>query len=251
MIRNTIVVTVALALILPPQVFPEAEIQSLKNSKHVESIPFEVVKRVRLPRGYHEGLFLDSGRIWVANGKKGKIWVIDPSSGKVLNNIEPISGFTEGITSMPNGNLFVTDWDEQKLYLAKKEGDRLLPKSEVDLKPSLPAGVVWNDSNLYVIAWTRGFGTKFDLLEMDSNGALIRRIPIKSIMEPAHLAWDGNNLWITSWYSKIVYKIDIAKWEVVGKFISPVSAPTGIAWDGRYLWLTGTHGDLYQLKVGG
>ena len=93
-------------------------------------------------------------------------------------------------------------------------------------------------------------GTRFHLLQMDGDWNLIRKVAIKNIQEPAHLAWDGRNLWITSWYSKLVYKVDIENWKTVGVFTSPASDATGIVWDGEYLWLTGTHGDLYQLKVG-
>ncbi len=231
--------------------FSAPAVQTIETVENCEAIPVEVVKRIDLPRGYHEGLFYDGKNIWVINGKKGKIWVMDTSTGSVAADIEPIADFTEGISLMPDGSYYVTDWDAKKLYRARLKDNKLVAESEIDLAPSYPAGVIWNGSELYVITWTRGMGgTKYHLLRFDGKGKLLDKIRIKNIEEPAHLAWDGKDLWITSWYSKQVYKVDLKRMKSVGVFTSPVSDATGIVWDGEYLWLTGTDGDLYRLKVG-
>ena len=217
----------------------------------LEAIPVKVLKKISLPKGYHEGLYFDGKNIWVNNGKKGKTWVVDPGSGAVLSEIAPVATFTEGLTRKKDGDYFVTDWDTMKLYRSRVEDGRMVADSEVySFAPAHPTGVVWTGAHLFVITWTRGAGTQFHLLQMEETGRLLRKMRIKWMQEPAHLAWDGKYLWITSWYSRLVYKIDIGAWKIIGCFRSPVSDATGIAWDGQYLWLTGTSGDLYQLQVG-
>jgi sugar lactone lactonase YvrE len=181
---------------------------------------------------------------------KGKIWMVDTSSGSITSEINPSGTFTEAITKGPDDYLFVTDWG-QRLYKARLDGDKLNVESEISLAPEHPAGILWNGTKFFVITWKRSiFGTRFYILEIDTNLKITRKVEIKAIQEPDHLAWDGNYLWISSWYSRAVYKVDIDRWEIVGAFASPVSRTTGIAWDGKYFWLTGTHSDLYKLEVG-
>lgn len=216
----------------------------------LEAIPVKVLKKIKLPKGYHEGLYFDGKNIWVNNGKKGNTWVVDPASGAVLSEITPVATFTEGLTRKEGGDYFVTDWDTMKLYRSRIENGRMVVASEVSsFAPAHPAGVAWNGAHLFVITWLRGMGTQFHLLQMEESGRLLRKMRIRWMQEPAHLAWDGRSLWVTSWYSRLVYKIDVDGWKVTGCFRSPVPDATGIAWDGQYLWLTGTHGDLYQLEV--
>lgn len=256
MISRSLIYSVALALILLNGggicAFQEAQKGAATQRKEkLEAIPVKVLKKVSLPKGYHEGLYFDGKNIWVNNGKKGKTWVVDPASGDVLSEIAPVATFTEGLTRKDDGDYFVTDWDTMKLYRSRVENSRMVADSEVcSFAPSHPTGVVWNGAHLFVITWTRGMGTQFHLLQMEETGRLLRKMRIRWMQEPAHLAWDGKYLWVTSWYNRLVYKIDIYAWRVIGCFRSPVSDATGIAWDGKYLWLTGTRGDLYQLQIG-
>ncbi len=222
---------------------------AMKAAPDYRSISVKIVRKISLPVWYHEGLFYDGKSIWVSNGRGGNVWVVDPSSGSIASEIAPIANFTEAMTPMGGGAYFITDWDEKKLYRARIEKGRLVTESEVSLEPAHPAGVIWTGKRLFVITWTRGFGTRFDLLEMDGSARLIRKVRIMRIPEPCQMAWDDKNLWISSWYSRRVYKIDTEKMQVMGSFVSPVRLTTGIAWDGKYMWLTGTYGDLYQLEV--
>jgi len=240
----------AFLLLCPSVVFPSDQPPHvLKAAPDYKSITVRIVKKISLPRWYHEGLFYDGKNIWVANGRRGKIWVVDVSSGAVLSELAPISDFTEAITKIADNEYFITDWKEKRLYRARIDDDRIIAESGQSVAPAHPAGAVWAGRRLFVITWTRGFGTKFNLLEMDRDAKLIRKIRIARIEEPAHAAWDGKNLWITSWYNSRVYKIDPDRMEVTGSFVSPVSLATGIVWDGKYMWLTGTYGDLYQLEI--
>ena len=208
-----------------------------------------VIRKIDLPRGYHEGLFLDGKDIWVANGEGGNIWVVDLETGRVKREITPVAGFTEGVAAS-NGNIVATDWYEKKLYRVTIEGDCMVAHESVSFSPAYPAGVAWDGSDLFVIAWTRGFGTRFELLRMDEGLKVLERMDIQRIQEPAHIAWDGQSLWVTSWYNQRVYRIDKKSWEITGYFRSPVPRTTGIAWDGKRFWLTGTYGDLYQIELG-
>jgi glutamine cyclotransferase len=230
--------------------FAEMAYKTLERVDEYEWIPVKVVKKIRLPGGYHEGLYAEGGDIWVSNGRKGQTWVVDPSTGKIKSTIRSIATFTEAISAAGDGTYYVTDWDMMRLYRAERSGDKLVAKKSLSFEPSHPAGVIWTGDKLYVITWTRGVGTKFHLLEFDNSGNMASQILIKCIQEPSQLAWDGRYLWITSWYSRLVYKVDIDTWKAVGVFASPVSDATGIVWVGDDLWITGTHGDLYQLKVG-
>ena len=250
-IFKSLLVIFAAILLFSEFAFSEPAEKTLTRVPDYEWIPFKVVKKMKLPGGYHEGLYYDGKDMWVCNGKKGKTWIVDSSSGKVRSHINSISTFTEAISYGGDGTYYVTDWDSMKLYRAELDGDKFIVLNEMSFEPSHPAGVVLAGERLYVITWTRGVGTKFHLLELDRDGHLLSIILIKSIMEPSQLAWDGKNLWISSWYSKLVYKIDVDTWKAVGVFSSPVSDTTGIVWDGEYMWITGTHGDLYQLKMGG
>lgn len=222
----------------------------LGTAKEYNRIYARVIKRVGLPRWYHEGLFYDGEFVWVSNGEKGDTWVVDPYSGEVRRRIAPVAGFTEAITTDGNGTFVLTDWNEKKIYRIRIEGDRMVAEADRSFAPAYPAGVVWNGKSLLVVTWTRSLlGTKFDIIEMDADFKTINAINVKRIPEPAHMAWDGKNLWITSWFNKTVYKVDIDKWEIAGYFKSPVSKTTGIAWDGRYFWITGTRADLYQVGL--
>jgi hypothetical protein len=228
---------------------PKEDAPALRFSKDCRRIAVETVRRIELPKGYHEGIYIGGGSLWVANGKGLKIWVIDMASGKVLGDIEPIATFTEAVALAPGGGFFVSDWIAKKVYRARLEADTLKPESEFSVAPAFPAGILWKDGRLYVITWTRGFGTKFHLVEMDEAGVISDRTMLKGIQEPAHLASDGKNLWITSWYSRRVYRVDLARRLITGYFRTPFPRATGIAWDGEHLWITGTSADLYQVKV--
>jgi glutamine cyclotransferase len=247
---NFLAILAAVVFLFSEAAFAEPAEKTLTRVPEYEWVPVKVVKKIRLPGGYHEGLYYDGKDIWVNNGKNGSTWVVDTDTGKVRSHIKSISTFTEAITSGADATYYVTDWDSMKLYRAELSGDKFNVLKEMSFEPSHPAGVVCTGEKLYVITWTRGMGTKFHLLELDKDGHLQSIILIKCIVEPSQIAWDGKNLWITSWYSKLVYKIDIDTWKAVGLFTSPVSDATGIVWDGSYMWITGTHGDLYKLKVG-
>ena len=223
----------------------------LQRSPNFKDYDSQVVKKIPIPKGYHEALLVEGADIWVTNGKGLKTWVVDKASGSMKNELAGVAGFTEGITRMPDGTYMTADWQEKKIYRVRVMENRMFPIAEKSVAPAFPAGVLWNGSRLYVVTWTRGMGTKFNILEMDEKFDVIRRISVPHIQEPAHLAWDGRYIWISSWYSKTAYKINPQNWMIIGQVRSPISRATGIAWDGRYLWLTGTYSDLYQLQVEG
>lgn len=228
----------------------EAPIAVERSDEYQARIKTKVVKKVKLPSGYHEGLYFDGANIWVANGKGRMIWVVDPSSGKVLSEIEPVGTFAEAITSAGDGTYWYTDWDAKKIYRVKIADGKMEVQYDISLDDAHPAGAVWTGDKLFLITWTRSIsGTKFHLLQLDENEKMFRKMQIKRILEPAHMAWDGKNLWVTSWYNQLVYRIDVNTFKVTGSFGSPAPDTTGIAWDGKYFWITGTHADLYQVEI--
>jgi len=213
-------------------------------------IPVKRAQKISLPKGgYHEGLLLERGNIWVANGEGKNIWVINLSSGDKAFEITPPGTFTEGITRAIGGKYWVADWDAKKLYLVKVRENKMISVSHISFEPSHPAGVTVTEEHLYVITWTRGLGTKYHLLEMDRKGNVLRKAQIKEIQEPTQLAWDGKDLWISSWFQRRVYKIDVKTFEIKGYFRSGVEKTTGIVCDGKYFWLTGTKEDLYKIEL--
>jgi glutamine cyclotransferase len=232
--------------------YASAEIaeKSLTRVKDYDWVPVKIVKKMKLPVGYHEGLYYDGKDMWVSNGKNGNTWIVDISTGKVKGNVKSIGTFTESISYGDDGTYYVSDWDDMKLYRAELQGDKFKVLNSMSFEPSHPAGAIVAGDRVYVLTWTRGMGTKFHLLELDRDGHVLSMILIKCIIEPCQMAWDGTNLWISSWYSKLVYKIDINTWKAIAVFTSPVRDATGLAWDGKYMWITGTHGDLYQLEFG-
>ncbi len=219
-------------------------------SKDYGQIKAKTVAKIKIPKWYHEGLYFDGKDVWVNNGKKGDTWVVNADSKKIIRKIKPAGSFTEAITPKDKDTFFVTDWDAQKVYTANVEGDKMYALSEKSLEPAQPAGAVWNDSNLFVITWTRSLtGTKFHLLKMDADMNILSTLEIAKILEPAHMAWDGKYMWISCWYSKRIYKIDIEKLEMLGYLKSPAAKTTGIAWEGKYLWVTGTYDSLYKMEL--
>lgn len=227
-----------------------ADAAELKKSDGYQGIPIKVVRKISLPKWYHEGLLIDGSSIWVANGKKGNTWVVDIESGKITSEMESPAGFTEAMVKIDGGKYLVTDWDDKKLYEVVFDGKKIASKKSVlDFAPSHPAGLVSIDGRLLVILWTRGLGTKFEIIELDKDLKETERIAIKDIQEPAQMAWDGKNLWITGWYNRRVYRVDPKNWEVTASFRAPFTKVTGIAWDGKYLWVTGTYADLYQIEL--
>ena len=230
--------------------FCNAEVPDLERAESYQSdIPVKVIKRVPLPRGYHEGLFWDGENIWVNNGEKINTWVVDPDTGKVLSEIIPPGTFSEGITMADDGSFWTTDWDEKKLYRVKIEAGKMEVEYDISLEPAYPTGVVWTGKKLYVLTWERGLGTKYYLMQLSDKERMSRKMRIKRIHEPSQLAWDGKHLWVTSWFSQLIYKIDVDTFRALGSFKSPVSDTTGIAWDGKYFWITGTRSDLYQVEL--
>ena len=231
---------------------PESDIPGLEQSeKYVSDIPVKVVKKISLPKGYHEGLFYNDSEIWVSNGKGGNTWIMDVSTGDMKGEIESIGSFTEGIARADNGTFWVTEWEDKKLLRVKIKDNKMALEYDISLDPAHPAGLVWTGKNLYVITWTRGLsGTKYHLMQLGDGERMFRKMQIKGINEPAHMAWDGKNLWITSWYGGRVYKVDINNFKVMGSFRSPAKDTTGIAWDGERFWITGTYDDLYVVEIG-
>ncbi len=248
--KNEVAFFFAVLMLLAGYVKAEAyETSLLRKSSAYKTFPAKVVQKLSIPKGYHEGLSVNDGGLILANGENGKIWSIDPSSGNITGTIEPIGGFTESVVPFSGNQYFVTEWDEKKLYRASLIDNKLVPEVWVSVKPAHPAGIVWTGEKLYLIMWTRGLGTKFDILSIDKNLSLAERVSIQIIEEPTQLAWDGQYLWVSSWFDSMVYKVDVARWETIGAFKSPVSRTTGIAWDGNFLWLTGTHSDLYKMEI--
>jgi DNA-binding beta-propeller fold protein YncE len=209
-----------------------------------------VVKKIPLPKWYHEGILIDGNSIWVANGENGKIWVLDTKSKKVVSTIEPPAGFTEAVIDAGGGKYLVTDWDDKKLYQTRLVKNEMVIETVLtDFAPAHPAGAVSAGGRIFVTLWTRGLGTKFEIVELDKDFKEIGRMSLKEIQEPSQMAWDGRNLWITSWYNSRAYKVDVSSWKVLSSFRAPFNKATGIAWDGEYFWMTGTYADLYQLSV--
>ncbi|MFH1305479.1 MAG: glutaminyl-peptide cyclotransferase [Candidatus Omnitrophota bacterium] len=221
-----------------------------EKSDDYGNIPVRVMKKIPLPGGYHEGLLFDGENVWVNNGKGGKTWIVDLAAETISAEIKPIATFTEGMTSVGDGTFWITDWETQKLYLAKRKENEMIATHEMSLNPEYPAGVIWTGKKLYVITWRRGpTGTRYFLVRFNNEGREISRTRIKGIHEPAHLAWDGKDLWITSWFSQRVYRIDEETLDITGSFKSPASKTTGIACDGKYFWITGSYDDLYQIEI--
>ena len=243
--------TFIILLFICPNFASSDEERTIQRAQKYEAkIPASVVKKISLPKGYHEGLYFDGKNIWVCNGENGNIWIMNPKTGKIVSEVIPIGTFTEGITPYGDGTYWLTDWEAKMIYRVNIEKGTMSAEYEINIEPAHPAGVVWTGENLYVITWTRGMGTKYHLMQLDENERMFRKMRIKRIHEPAHMAWDGKNLWITSWYNQLVYRVDVNTFEITGSFRAPMKDVTGIAWDGKYFWLTGTAADLYQVEVG-
>jgi len=241
------IVGIALSVLFDSHAFAETDI--LKKSKDYHDIPVKVVKKIDMPRWYHEGLYAEGGCIWVANGENGNIWIIDTLSGKIISEITSPAGFTEAIVKTAEGKYLISDWDEKKLYEASLKDNKLvIERTLFDFSPSHPAGLVYVNDALCAITWTRGMGTKFEIIKLDKNFKETGKILIRDIQEPAHMVWDGANLWISGWYNRRVYKVDPTNWEITASFRAPFDKATGIAWDGKSLWVTGTYADLYQIE---
>jgi len=249
--RKKIILSVAVIfLALSDPVFSEVPILE-QAVDYQAKIPAGVVREFPLPEGYHEGLYYENNQVWVTNGKGGRTWIVDMESGGVVSEIDPFGSFTEGITANGDGTFWLTDWIEKKLYRVRIEKGVMVAEHEVSVAPAHPTGVVRAGEKLFMLAWTRGMGTKYHLVEFDETGRVLNKIQIKRIHEPAHLAWDGRYLWITSWFSQLVYKVDIDTFKILGSFKSPAPKTTGIAWDGEYFWITGSYAGLYCVEVSG
>ena len=237
------------ALLLFSVMIQTARARDLCPSKEMRCLQSKVVRKLAVPRGYHEGLFYDGNSLWLANGENGKIWVIDMPSGSVRSEITPVADFAEAVITKGDGFFYSTEWRAKKLYKARLEGGSLLPEAEADFSPAHPAGMAWSGERFYIVTWTRGLGTKFHLVEVGGDLKVIGSSRIRGIHEPCQLAWDGKNLWVSSWYSRRIYRIDTGKGGIDAYFNSPVDLTTGIAWDGRNMWVTGTYDDVYVIAI--
>ncbi|MBN2452762.1 MAG: SPASM domain-containing protein [Candidatus Omnitrophica bacterium] len=239
----------ALLIFMAAAAFVSAE--EISPAKDLRHIPANIVRKIPIPKSYHEGIFFDGSSLWLVNGDNGPIWTIDPGAGNVISSIQPVSDFAEALVRADDGALYTTEWSDKKIYRVRMEGSKLISEKEASFAPGHPAGLISANGRIFVVIWTRGAGTRYYLVEMDRDLNEIGRMEIKGIHEPDQLAWDGTDLWISSWYSNRIYKINTSKWELAGSFRSPVDKTTGIAWDGEYMWVTGTHGDLYCMELGG
>jgi len=213
-------------------------------------MPTKIIQKIELPKnGYHEGLMLENGAIYVNNGNDINTWVIDLKTGDMLREIEPVATFTEGICQGPAGKYWVTDWDTKKLYLVKIIDKKMVPEFEISLAPSHPTGIAWTETYLYLVTWTRGMGTKYHILKIDLKGNVLEKVLIRTISEPSQAAWDGKYLWISSWFNRRVYKLDVESLEIKGYFRSNIERTSGIAWNGKYFWITGTKAELRQIEL--
>ncbi|MBD3296132.1 MAG: hypothetical protein GF392_02040 [Candidatus Omnitrophica bacterium] len=249
--KNIIRITAAVLFLIGVHgrgVFAEKAEKMTKSDDYRSGLDIKVVEQIELPRGYHEGLYLDSGNIWVCNGEDGDIWVVDPDKKEVVSSIEPVGTFTEAVTRN-GGEYWLSDWNAKKIYRVTLDDNAMTAREEISTAPAHPAGILWADGTLYVITWTRGMGTRYHLMELTGDKNLKVKTRLRRIHEPAHMAWDGSHLWITSWYNRYVYKVDIEKKIILGSFKSPAPETTGIAWDGEYFWITGTNADLYKVKL--
>ena len=246
-----ILIAIAISCFVSIFVFAEEPTEKvLKKSKNYEIIkPTRVLRKIKLPIGYHEDLLLKDGNMWITNGEGGNTWVVNLNSEKVISEIKPIGTFTEGITATSEGKYWTTDWDTKKLYLVRVENNEMIKEREISLSSLHPAGVVLTEKNIFVITWSRNVEIQYHLLKLDKNGNLLDKIRIQSISEPSQLAWDGENLWVSSWDEKRVFKIDVNRMEIKGHFPSHISKTTGIVCDGKYFWITGTSADLYKIEI--
>lgn len=246
-----------LMLIFCASGIPDAPCDTIKSAKSLtleraadyKYMTPSVVRTVSLPKSYHEGLFYDNGFMWVANGKGGNVWKIDLASGSIISELDSFGKFTESMVRSDTGSYYLSDWDEKKVYRIAIDGSRIIEEASLSIAPAHPAGLAWAKNALLVLTWTRGvFGTKFEILELDSSLAIMRRIGVGAIQEACQMAWDGSHLWISSWFDGKVYKVDIDRWIIMGHFSSPVELTTGLAFDGASLWITGTNSDLYRME---
>jgi len=214
-----------------------------------EKLEAAVIRTIKLPAGYHEGILVDKDRVYVNNGENGKTWLIDINSGEKLADIEPVGEFTEGISLYYADKYWVSDWRRKSLYIVNISDNAMREEKKIYLGPSFVAGSVWTGENVYVLLWDSSFEGKYELLRVDREGRIIGTHEIKDIKEPSQMAWDGRYLWITSWCDGNVYKFDPQILSVVAYFKTPVPDATGIFYDGKHFWVTGTRSDLYQLSV--
>ncbi|MDD4957196.1 MAG: hypothetical protein PHH49_07010 [Candidatus Omnitrophica bacterium] len=228
---------------------PEDRVNMVYAEDDQENIGYDIVERLSLPKGYHEGLFMDNGEIWVNNGEHINTWVIDPVTGEKKRDIIPVGTFTESVTKDTEGRLWVSDWNEKKVFHVEISEGKMRSVGEISFEPGHPTGTAWAEGHLYVITWERGAGTKYYLNKVSPEGKIVLRARIKGISEPSMLAWDGKDLWVSSWYYRRIYRIGMDDLGVIGYIISPVDKTTGIVWEDGYLWVTGTYGDLYKLKI--
>jgi glutamine cyclotransferase len=228
--------------------FAEKAAKMTKADDYTRGLDIEVVDRIELPKGYHEGLYHEDGKIWVCNGEDGDIWVVDPAKKEVVSSIEPVGTFTEAVTRH-EGEYWLSDWNAKKIYRVTVDDGVMTAREGISTEPAHPAGILWVNDTLFVITWTRGMGTRYHLMELTDDRNLKVRTRIRRIHEPAHMAWDGSHLWITSWYNRYVYKLDIEKNIILASFKSPAPRTTGIARDGEHFWITGTSADLYKVKL--
>ncbi|MFH1877561.1 MAG: hypothetical protein ABH883_01990 [Candidatus Omnitrophota bacterium] len=250
-VRKGLLLSLVFSIILPCAGVSASMTEIRMAENYDLNIPVKILKKMPLPKGYHEDLYYDGKNVWVSNGRGGKTWIIDAETGKSMGEITPPGTFTEAIAPFEGeeGVYWVTDWDEKRLYKTRLKNGKMIPLEMISLAPAFPTGVVSVDGNVYVIVWKRGMGTRYYLLCFDPKGNKISEARIENISEPCQMAWDGNNLWITSWYSRKIYKIDIKKNLILGEFKSPAKQTTGIAWDGEGFWITGTYDGLYKVKL--
>jgi len=223
--------------------------KALKKSKDFRAnIKVKYAQEFTLPKLYHEGLMIDGKNIWVANGEGGKFWIVDRESGKLVSEIDSPAIFTEALQKAGD-RYWISDWTSKRLLLARFENGKFIVDKKVPLMPANPAGIVFNGEKLYVITWTRGVGTRYDLWVLDKEANLIEKVKIENISEPSQLAWDGESLWISSWFDRRVYKINPVTYEIEAYFRTSIEKTTGIVWDGEGFWVTGTDFGLRKIEL--
>ncbi len=221
---------------------------SQEGKNKIMKISSEIIEEIELPKGYHEGIFLENNKMFINNGEGIDTWIIDIITGEQTGAIKPISTFTEGIYKKGD-KYIVSDWDSKKVYEVEIKDGKMEEIKSVSFKPYRPTGLIGIGELTYVITWERGMGTKYFLNVLDENFELIEKVKLNDISEPSQICWDGEHFLISSWYSKRVYLVAPGTYRTIAYFKAPAKDTTGVFFDGEYYWVTGTYSNLYKMRI--
>ncbi len=181
----------------------------------------------------------DGQGLWVANFRDDAVVRVDVAQDSLLDAVPVQITAPTAFSVVDKGFAFASTSER---IVESLDLSRTPPTTQrFTMSGNGPTGLTWAGSTLWAV---REDGSIQQMVLQ--NGSLPARIT------PAHpvsaMEWDGENLWAASRESGVIFAINPANGEQVGREITVGESPSDLLWDGERLWVANS-GDGTVMRV--